>query len=127
MSLVQPLIDEMEQEGATTRRLLQRLPAGQLGWKPHPKARSLGQLAMHIAGVQAVLAKKLQSSSADANDGPREVKPESVDEIVTKFDENLATAKSLLSNLDDANVLSTWSLLREGKPIFTMPKIAVIR
>src|SRR5882724_4931773 len=100
MSLVQPLIDEMQQEGATTRRLLQRLPQEHFGWKPHAKARSLGALATHIAGVQAGLAHMLQSSSAEASAGPRDVMPETVDELVAKFDENLATATSLLSNLD---------------------------
>ena len=30
--------EEFELESATTRRLLERVPADQLNWKPHPKS-----------------------------------------------------------------------------------------
>jgi uncharacterized damage-inducible protein DinB len=126
MAMIQSMIEEMELEGATTRRLLQRLPQEHLGWKPHAKARPLGELAMHIATVQPVLAGKLQSASADAASAPRDT-PQTTDEIVAAFDEGLASAKSLLAKLSDDDLGSTWSLLREGKPVFTMPKIAVVR
>jgi len=126
MPLIQPLIEEMEQEGATTRRLLQRLPQEHLGWKPHDKARSLGDLATHIATVQPTLAGMLQSASADVA-APREAIPQTVDAIVAAFDHGLAKAKSDLANLSDDDLHSTWSMLAGGKPVFTMPKIAVVR
>jgi uncharacterized damage-inducible protein DinB len=127
MPLIQSMIEEMEQEGATTRRLLQRLPQEHLGWKPHAKARPLGELAIHIATVQPALAGMLQSASADAASTQRDSQPQTVDEIVAAFDQGLASAKSLLAQLSDDDLHSTWSLLREGKPVFTMPKIAVVR
>ena len=39
------VLQEFELESATTRRLLERVPADQLNWKPHPKSRSVCQLA----------------------------------------------------------------------------------
>lgn len=127
MPMIQPMIEEMELEGATTRRLLERLPQEHLGWKPHARARPLGELAMHIATVQPALAGLLQNNSADAASTPRDGQPQSVEEIVTAFDQGLARAKSLLEKLSDEDLLSSWSLLREGKLVFTMPKLAVVR
>jgi uncharacterized damage-inducible protein DinB len=127
MPMIQSMIDEMEQEGAATRRLLERLPQEHLGWKPHAKARPLGELAMHVATVQPALAGMLQSASADVASTQREGTAQTVDEIVAAFDQGLASAKSLLGKLSDDDLHSTWSLLREGKPVIAMPKIAVVR
>ena len=44
MPMIQPLIEEMELEGATTRRLLQRLPQEHLGWKPHVTFQGLVEM-----------------------------------------------------------------------------------
>ena len=39
------LLAEYDHEMATTRRLLERVPESALGWKPHDKSMTLGQLA----------------------------------------------------------------------------------
>ena len=57
MPIVDAIVMEMEQEAKTTRRVLQRIPENKLGWKPHAKSFTLGQLAMHIAGGQKQIAK----------------------------------------------------------------------
>ena len=49
MSMIEALIQELEQEAQTTRRVLERVPDDRLGWKPHAKSMSLGQLALHVA------------------------------------------------------------------------------
>ena len=57
MPIVDAILMEMEQEAKTTRRVLERVPDDRLGWKPHDKSFTLGQLAMHIAGGQKQIAK----------------------------------------------------------------------
>src|SRR5688572_30095700 len=65
MALIEGLLQELEQEAQTTRRVLERVPNAHLGWKPHPKSYSLGQLALHIAQVPALVAElSLQSPAA---------------------------------------------------------------
>ena len=49
MSMIEALIQELDQEAQTTRRVLERVPGDRLGWKPHAKSMSLGQLALHVA------------------------------------------------------------------------------
>ena len=49
MAIADAILMEMDMEEKTTQRVLERVPENKLTWKPHPKAYSLGQLAMHIA------------------------------------------------------------------------------
>ena len=49
MAIIDGLLQELEQEAKTTRRVLERVPDNQLSWRPHPKARTLGELALHVA------------------------------------------------------------------------------
>jgi len=126
MSMIEPLLMEMEQEAAATRRLLARVPADKLGWKPHPKARTLGELAAHIATVPRGLSELLQQESYEA--GPRpESEPESTEALLALFDESMAVAKTNLAKFSDDDLKANWSLTRGGQPIFTMPRAAVIR
>ncbi len=126
MSAIEPFVTELEREAATTRRLLERIPSDKLGWKPHPKSRSLGELAAHVARVQKAIAQMLQGSSYEVGRNP-ETTAASTEELLATFDESTAAAKSLLSGLSDADLTSNWSLTREGKPFVTMPKIAAVR
>jgi uncharacterized damage-inducible protein DinB len=43
------------------------------------------------------------------------------------FDKNVATVHAALGAATDAQLMVTWSLLGGGKPIFSMPRIAVLR
>ena len=49
MALIDGMLQELEHEAQTTRRVLERVPDNKLTWRPHEKARTLGQLALHIA------------------------------------------------------------------------------
>jgi uncharacterized damage-inducible protein DinB len=126
MSLIEPLLIEMEQEAVATRRLLERVPNSQLGWKPHPKARTLGQLASHVATVPRGLSELLQQDSYEAGGIP-EHEPESTEALLALFDESMAAAKTNLAKFNDDQMQAEWSLTRGGNPIFTLPRAAVIR
>ena len=55
MRRVDAMLQELDQEAAT-RRVLERVPDDRLGSRPHPKARTLGELALHVAVVPGVVA-----------------------------------------------------------------------
>jgi hypothetical protein len=44
-------ISELEFEFISTEKLLKRVPSDKLTWQPHPKARTLGELALHVASI----------------------------------------------------------------------------
>src|SRR5262245_53917347 len=64
MPIIDGLLQELEQEAQTTRRVLERVPDHKLNWRPHPKARSLGELALHVATVPGGVAALVSSPSA---------------------------------------------------------------
>ena len=45
------LLIDLDREIASTRRLLERYPAGKGGWLPHEKSRTLSALATHVASI----------------------------------------------------------------------------
>ncbi|HRN93639.1 MAG TPA: DinB family protein, partial [Chitinophagales bacterium] len=49
MSATHALIKEIEQESASTIKMLERVPTDKFDWKPHEKSMTLKQLATHIA------------------------------------------------------------------------------
>ncbi len=51
MNPIDATLAEISQEAATARRLLERVPAQHLAWKPHEKSMTMGRLATHIAEI----------------------------------------------------------------------------
>ena len=47
------LIAELENEGKTTRTVLERVPADKFDWKPHEKSMTFGRLASHVAEMHS--------------------------------------------------------------------------
>lgn len=126
MSLVDCILTEIDQEAQTTKRVLDRIPEDKLAWKPHPKAFSLGQLALHVASVPGSVAALAVPDSMEA---PNFSQPEAKtrQEVLDTFSESLKTAKDTLSKMDDARLMSTWSLTKNGKVLMSIPRIGFIR
>src|SRR3982750_3481418 len=60
------LFPHLEPELATTRRMLERVPNGKDDWRPHPKSRSLGELATHLAQLPGFALMMLTRDEFDA-------------------------------------------------------------
>ena len=67
--LMDPVVSEFKEEVAITRRCLDRVPEDKLGWKPHPKSMTLGQLAWHVATIPGGLARLLEQDGFDVTQG----------------------------------------------------------
>jgi uncharacterized damage-inducible protein DinB len=126
MAIVDSILMEVEQEAKTTQRVLDRVPEDKLAWKPHSKSYSLGQLALHIARLQGVLAEAASKDNFEIANFAQ-AQPASRKEILDTFSESTANANQILSKLDDARLMATWTASRNGKIVLTMPRIAFIR
>jgi uncharacterized damage-inducible protein DinB len=130
MSLREALLGELEHEAGNTRKTLERVPSAQLGWRPHEKSFTLGELASHIARILTWLPVTVRETSFDVaspeGQAPFEVPP-STDGILDLFDENLAMARAALQEVDDAALGETWTLRNGDQTIFSMPRVAVLR
>jgi uncharacterized damage-inducible protein DinB len=126
--MLEPMINEIEQEAVTTRTVLERVPADKLSWRPHPKSMSLGQLALHIASIPAGLSKLAQLEEFDvsnANFNPPE--PKDASEILTTLDASIKAAKEYLGGLNESTAMASWRLTSKGKEVFTVPRVAMLR
>ncbi|MDE3199019.1 MAG: DinB family protein [Acidobacteriota bacterium] len=126
MSIADSILAEFNEEAATTKRLLDRVPAGHLGWRPHPKSMSLGQLALHIAEAPGSVA---EAALPDAMEAPGFVQAEakSVEEVYEAFARGIERVKTALNQMDDTRITAMWSLTLKGEPIMTMPRVAFLR
>jgi len=124
-----PLLAEFLQEAATTRRVLERIPADKLTWKPHPKSMSLGQLAIHIASIPGRLGYVLtQHDRLEVNpDGFEPAAPKDLKEVHETFEQGCKDAEAYLKGMSDEAANSDWTLMMGGNALFTRPRAAVLR
>jgi uncharacterized damage-inducible protein DinB len=125
VTLAETFLQEFDAEMAATRPLLARMPSEGLGWKPHGKSRSLGQLATHVTEL-ARWGVRLESPTWTlGSDAPPSLT--SAKDFVARFDENVAESRAAIAAKSDPQFLEKFVLLRDGKPFLEMPKAAVLR
>jgi uncharacterized damage-inducible protein DinB len=126
--MLEPMAGEIQQEAATTKRVLERVPADKLAWKPHPKSMSLGQLAMHVATIPGGISKLAQVDVFEVNpanfDPPT---PKNAAEILAALDESVKTAQEYLGGLSESAAIGNWRLTLNGKEVMSMPRAGLLR
>jgi uncharacterized damage-inducible protein DinB len=130
MALRDALLPEFDHEMATTRRLLERVPDGELGWKPHERSMTLGRLAAHIANIPYWCSVTLETTVFELDslppDSQRQLAGSSL-ALVKEFDGKVAAARGKLAAALDAELLTPWTLKKSGQEMFTMPRISALR
>jgi uncharacterized damage-inducible protein DinB len=126
MAMIDAILQELDQEAKTTRRVLERVPEAHLGWKPHEKSMTLGQLALHVAMLPGNVAQAVVQPSIPL---PAFTHPaaESARELVPKLDESVTQAKTLLAGLDDAALGATWRVMNGDQPVMEVPRAVFMR
>jgi len=127
MALVDGMLQELEQETQTTRRVLERVPNDQLAWRPHAKARTLGELALHVAMVPGGVAELVASPSPAEAPTFTDPSPKSASELIPALDESIAKVKKALAGMDDAALLATWRLMQGDRELLAVPRVAMLR
>ena len=131
MSIAQSLLPEFDQEMASTRKVLERVPDEKWNWKPHEKSGTAGWLAGHVATLPEWLTVTLNTESLDYApvNGPGYTPPktENREQALAAFDKCSSEARAALSAATDEDLAKGWTLLAGGQEIFTMPRIACIR
>jgi uncharacterized damage-inducible protein DinB len=128
MALIDGMLRELEEEAVTTRRVLERVPENRLGWRPHQKARTLGELALHVAMVPGGVAQLVASPSpAQAPQFRQDPSPASTTELMPALDQSIATAKQVLGGMDDGALTATWRLTNGERELFATTRAAMLR
>ena len=126
MTISETLLPEFDQEMATTRKALERIPTDKGKWKPHPKSFSLGHLAQLVAIMPGWLTNAVQETELDLGSASGYTY-EKTETLLKIFDKNVAEARKAIAAAKDADLMVPWSLKKGGKVIFTLPRAAVVR
>ncbi len=131
MALSAALLPEFDQEMASTRKTLERVPDGKFSWKPHEKSSAMGPLAGHLANIPGWLSFTIKEDSLDLAPGGVQMQPppppKNSKELLAEFDKNVKDGRAALAAASDAELMKPWSLLNNGKVTMTLPKVAVVR
>jgi len=126
MSISETLLPEFDQEMATTRRLLERVPSDKGKWKPHEKSFPLGHLAQLVAGMPGWITNALRETSLNLGSFPGYTY-EKTETLLSAFDKNVKEARQAIAASKDADYSVPWSLKHGDQVLFTLPRAAVVR
>jgi uncharacterized damage-inducible protein DinB len=126
MSIGESLLPEFEQEMATTRRLLERVPSDKGTWKPHPKSFPLGHLAQLVAWMPGWVGQALKETELNLAGAPG-YSFEKTETLLALFDQNVKDSRAALQAARDADFGATWSLKHGDRVLFSAPRAAIVR
>jgi uncharacterized damage-inducible protein DinB len=126
--MLEPMLNELRQEAATTKRVLERVPADKLSWRPHPKSMSMGQLSLDVASIPGNLVRLAQIDEFDASQANFEPpEPASVEEILSALNVGLKTAEDYLGGIDEKTASENWRMTSRGREVFTLTRAGLLR
>jgi uncharacterized damage-inducible protein DinB len=126
VSIADALLPEFEQEMATTRRLLERVPSDRGTWKPHVKSFALGHLAQLLSWMPGWIANTLRETALDLAVTPK-YSFETTQTLLAGFDRNVSDAREAIRAAKDPDFGVAWALKRGDQVLFTAPRAAVVR
>jgi uncharacterized damage-inducible protein DinB len=122
------LVRELESEAKTTRRHLERLPAGQLDWRPHEKSYSAGALGCHLVDCIGWTEPIFTSDEVDVDPATHPTcHASSVSELLAAFDATLARCRAALVAAAEDDLGKPWRLKLQGRQLFERPRRLVFR
>lgn len=126
MRIGESLLPEFDQEMATTRRLLERVPGEKGEWKPHQKSFALGHLAQLVSWMPGWIANAVTEKGIDLSTAARYTF-EPTETLVRGFDQNVAAAHAALASVADAALDEPWSLTHGDRVLFSAPRRVIVR
>jgi uncharacterized damage-inducible protein DinB len=126
MTYAETFLPEFDQEMASTRRLLERVPGEKGTWKPHPKSFALGHLAQLVSWMPGWIANTVQETSLDLGAAPG-YSFETTATLLKEFDKNVAAARRAVAGSKDADYAVPWSLKHGDRVLFAAPRGSVVR
>ncbi len=112
-------LTEFDDEMTKTRKTLERVPAANADYTPHPKSTTFGKLAAHVAQLGGFGSAILSVPALDF--GQSSYTPlqfESADQLVKAFDEGVALSRRALAGTSDGAWTEPWKLSFNGATIF---------
>jgi uncharacterized damage-inducible protein DinB len=119
-------LKEFDEEMATTRRVLERVPSDKAAWKPHPKSFPMGHLAQLVAGMPGWFVNVLTEPHLDLTAG-QGYSLESTATLLAVFDKKVADARRAIASVTGSALNESWSLKMGPKVLMSQPRGEVAR
>jgi uncharacterized damage-inducible protein DinB len=117
---------EFDQEMASTRKLLERVPTDRGRWKPHEKSFALGHLAQLVSWMPGWITSSLREPHIDLA-AAAGYSFEPTEALLHEFDRNVREAREALVSVVGPALDTPWSLKRGEEVLFTAPRGEIVR
>ena len=119
-SLGKIFLHELNAEIASTRKCLERIPENLFSWKPHEKSMNMGYLALLVAEIPKWISETIEKSVIDFANF-KHFQPKNTSELVSHFDENIASARNALKKVTNEELSGMFYLKNNGVELFSLP------
>lgn len=118
---------EFDEEMPGTRRMLERVPEASFAWKPHEKSMSLGRLSSHLAELPARCVAIVSSDTFVRTPGAPPYAAASTAELMEKFDQVSAEARTALTALREDQLTAIWTIKMGDRTLASLPRAMALR
>jgi len=127
MTLIDYFKKQFVEEGATTRKMLSRIPNEQFGYKPHSKSMDIKRLATHIADLPGWVHMTLTTDELDFSKPYEQPEINNSNDLMDYFEKRYSQGLSTLVPENEQVLNKPWTL-RNGDKIYSSdPKVDIIR
>lgn len=127
MTFIEFFKKQFVDEGATTRKMLSRIPEDKWDYKPHPKSMDMKRLATHLADLPGWIHMTLTTDELDFTQPYEQPQINTTADLMAYFEKRYADGLSALVPEKEALLDKPWTL-RNGDAVYsTDPKIEVLR
>jgi uncharacterized damage-inducible protein DinB len=127
MTFIEFFKKQFIEEGATTRKMLSRVPDDKFGYQPHAKSMDMKRLVTHISDLPGWIQ---MTFTTDELDFAKPYEPPQVNnnaELMAYFEKRYNEGLSTLVPENEAVLDKAWTLRNGDKIYSTDPKIDIIR
>jgi len=126
MSIAETILPEFDQEMATTRKVIERVPTEKGQFKPHPKSFSLGHLTQLVSMMPGWITNAVTETSLNLAEY-KGYSYEKTDDLLQELDGHVKAARKALASAKDSDFGVNWSLKRGDQVFFTAPRGVIVR
>ncbi|MGC2636277.1 MAG: DinB family protein [Acidobacteriaceae bacterium] len=130
MELKQFFLEQLEVEGTSCRKAIERVPEGKNSFKPHPRSMEFGYLASLVATMPGWVAMVIQQDLTDidgADSGFRTRSIESRAELLRLLEEGLDKSRAALQGTTEEHLMKSWGLRMGGQILTEGPRYSQLR
>ncbi len=128
MPRIDVLREEFARETRIARRHIERLPDAHLGWRPHAKSFTAGQLAGHITECARWAEQVFAGDELDMNPATYvPLRADTVAAALDTFDATVEGALRAMAGTADREVTQQWRMKLNGAVLFEKDREAAFR